>query len=310
MRENVLVTGATGLVGGYTVRQLLESGYKVFALQRTANPDSYLFKSGLYKQCKIIKLNILNLNGLDELVKKEKIDYIIHLAAQLKVVSLYETFSFNILGTLNLLEVVKNNKQIKGLILSSTNRAYGQEGLVKNEFKQLLKSPYDLSKTVAQQVAQSYLSYFDLPVATACFGNVFGAGDSQKRIIPQIIKHIISGETLELKLSPVKRSYIFGRDVAKGLVLMLKHFSKLKGHSVGFETNNIFSVKELIHNISKIVDRPCKFKVTGTMKDDIAYKKIYNKLAGKILKWKPKTSFKEGILEANEWYRQNSKKVV
>jgi nucleoside-diphosphate-sugar epimerase len=71
-----------------------------------------------------------------------------------------------------LLEVVKNNKQVKGLVLASTNRAY-PDGLTKNEFKQLLKSPYDLSKTVAQQVVQSYLSYFDLPIINACFGNVY-----------------------------------------------------------------------------------------------------------------------------------------
>jgi CDP-glucose 4,6-dehydratase len=309
MLKNVLVTGATGLVGGYTVEQLLKNGYKVFALQRKPNPDSYLFTSGLYKQCEIISLNILDIKSLDSLVKKEKINYIVHLAAQLKVVSLYETFNFNILGTLNLVEVVKNNKQIKGLVLASTNRAY-QNGLTKNEFKQLLKSPYDLSKTVAQQLAQSYLNYFDVPIVTACFGNVYGAGDSQKRIIPQIVKHIVSGKTLELKLSPARRSYIFGRDVAKGIVLTLKNFSKLMGQSVGLETKELFSVKELIQNISKIVGKPCKFKVVGKMHDDIAYKKIDQKLGAKIFKWKPETNFEAGILETYKWYRQNSQKVV
>lgn len=308
--KNVLVTGATGLVGGHVVEKLLKEGKKVFALQRKKDRDSYFYSQGLYKHCKVFNLNILNYKKLNQLIKRHKISFIIHLAAQLKVVTLYETFRFNVLGTLNLLEITKNNPLIKGLVLSSTNRAYGEKNLSSKEIEQLCSSPYDLSKTTAEFMAKSYMENFKIPVVIARFGNVYGPGDRQKRIVPEILKHLVSNKTLNLKVSSSARSYIYVKDVAEGLCNMINKFPDVSGRTIGFDTKRIFTVKNLIKTTGQVLGLEPKYRVLGQIKNDISYKQLNTLLAGKILNWRPKIPFENGIKLTYDWYRQKRIKVV
>jgi CDP-glucose 4,6-dehydratase len=304
-QKNVLLTGATGLVGGHLAESLIQSGAKVFVLYRNLAKDSYFVRQGLHTKTTNIKGDILDLPGLEQTLAKYKIEYVFHLAAQLKVVTLHETFGFNIMGTNNVLEACRKAKNIKGIILASSNRAYVEAGLSKKDLQKLPENPYDLSKTASDLIIQSYIARYNLPAVICRFGNVYGPGDLHKRIISVILKAITNGNTLEIKKSISPRSYVFAEDVANGFMLAVKFFKKVQGQAISFNSRDSFTPEQLINKISQIVGRKCQYKIIGKMAEDISFKKLTKNDAGKLLGWKPKYSFAQGIKRSFVWYEKN-----
>lgn len=305
--SKILITGATGLVGGHVSERLLQSGAQIFAVGRSQNKGSYFFSQGLQRKIKVLKADILDYEAILSILKKNKIEYIFHLAAQLKVVTLHETFGINIMGLNNMLEAARHSPNLKGVIVASSNRAYIEGGISRQEMQKLPANPYDISKTSSDLIAQSYRKFYNLPILICRFGNVYGPGDLYNRIISMIVKKIISGETLELKASKEKRNYIYAGDVARGLVLACENFGELNGQAVNFAGRDSYSPLGLIKEISAILGKECKYRITGTMPHDIAMKKLKIPAAQKVLNWKPEISFKQGIAETYNWHMRQAK---
>jgi len=296
------LTGATGLVGGHLAEVLAKEGKHLFSIQRQKDRDSYFVKQGIDKKFKSIQADILDYSRLEEILNENKIEYIFHLAAKLRSDSLHQTVGFNIMGTNNILEAARNCKSLKGIIIASTNRAYVESGLSPKEMRHLSNSPYDLSKTAADLVAQAYVQRHRLPLVICRFGNVYGPGDRFNRIVSLIIKNILNKQTLKIKISGGKRSYIYAGDIAIGLLLAANHSHILEGQSINFDSKEEFSVIELITRISNITKKQCKYKIMGSMKEDIKMKKLKLNSKQKILKWEQQTKFEEGIRQTFNWH--------
>src|SRR3989339_345968 len=134
-KKNILVTGGAGFVGGHLVEKLIKLKANVFVVDINLDKRSYLFTENLHKKSEVINLNICDYKKLLSLIKKYKIEFIFHLAAQALVEKAYKdpkyTLDNNILSTINILEAVRTNSQIKGVIVASSDKAYGKLSVAK-----------------------------------------------------------------------------------------------------------------------------------------------------------------------------------
>jgi CDP-glucose 4,6-dehydratase len=302
-KSKILVTGATGLVGGHMVERLLELGAVVSVAQRSLNPESYLVKTGLAEKVTVLRCDITSLEEVKKLLNDADPEHIFHLAGQLRVPSVYETLSTNIIGTMNMLEAVRQKGTVKGLFMASSHRAYVGKNVSPEVLSKLPKNIYDLSKTVQELVIQGFIEQYDLPVVVGRFGNTFGPGDTLERVIPVIMKKIITGDTFEIQGSgDVQKNYIYVGDVVSGYMALAEHFESVVKKSVNFVTPFNFSASALAEEISKTVGKKLDYKIMGDIAAEIPLV-IPEGVDAESLGWKPGEDFHSMIRKTYEWYR-------
>src|SRR5262249_55534529 len=159
----VLVTGATGMVGSWLVKDLLAADTDVVALVRDADPRSELFRSGDFKRISIVNGALEQLNVVERAVLEYDPAVVFHLAAQTTVGPALQlplaTFESNIRGTYHLLDVCRRHAGgIRAVVIASSDKAYGiQSQLPYKEATSLDgRFPYEVSKVCADLLAQSY----------------------------------------------------------------------------------------------------------------------------------------------------------
>ena len=126
-----LVTGATGLLGGWLVRRLLDAGADIVCLVRDWVPQSELVRGGLIEHTKVVRGDICHQPLLERILGEYEIDTVFHLAAQAIVGAALRnpllTFESNIRGTYHVLEACRvHAKLVKGVVIASSDKAYGE----------------------------------------------------------------------------------------------------------------------------------------------------------------------------------------
>ncbi|MBI2448549.1 SDR family NAD(P)-dependent oxidoreductase [Candidatus Microgenomates bacterium] len=309
-KKNVLITGATGLVGGHIADKLVEQGANVFITYRSHNPKSFFVQKELRDKVVSAKCDIKDYHRVFDVVSKYEIGYIFHVAAQPIVPTAYinpkEALEVNILGTVNILEATRHCSQVKGVVVASSDKAYGKKCDNATEEEPMAGDhPYDVSKSCADLIARAYAKTYHLPVAVSRFGNIYGPGDLNiNRIIPGIMKALIHNEIIEIRSDgSFIRDYVYVKDVADGYLALMENIEKNKGEAFNFSSGHNFSVLELIEKISKIVGKKCKYKILDNQKNEIPKQSLNFDKAKELLNWKPKYTFEEGIRETFEWYK-------
>ena len=172
--KKVLITGANGLLGSHLTKALVARGVKPYILLYDENPGSIFDEEHLATKSHCIPGDIRNLVLIKKILKDYEIDTIFHLAAQPivdhAVDDPLETFEVNIQGTWNILEAAKlHPKTIKRVIVASSDKAYGHhDTLPYRENIHPLKGvfPYEVSKSCADLISQSYFRTFQVPAAS------------------------------------------------------------------------------------------------------------------------------------------------
>src|SRR3989338_7039935 len=255
--KNVLVTGGTGFVGGHLVEELVKLKANVIVVDINLGKRSYLFTENLHKKSKVINLDICDYKKLLALIKKYKIEFIFHLAAQALVEDAYKnpkyTLDNNILSTVNILEAVRINPQIKGLVVASSDKAYGK--LHRNKYVETDPlsgdHPYDTSKSVTDLLSTTYYKTYKIPVVVTRFGNIYGEGDLNfSRIIPGIMKAIVKNEQLKVRSDgKYVRDYLYVKDVVSGYILLAQNIEKVCGEAFNFGSDDTLNVLEVIKQV-------------------------------------------------------------
>ena len=211
--KRVLVTGHTGFKGTWLCRMLVKAGADVtgYSLEPPTNPN--LFELAGLKDCmQNITGDIRDRDHLSEVFQGTRPEIVFHLAAQPLVRVSYEqpvmTFETNIMGTVNLLECVRQTPSVRSVLNVTTdkfyknneqNRGYREEDLLDGY------DPYSNSKSCSELVTHSYISSFfstpDAPaVSTARAGNVIGGGDfARDRIIPDCVRAMQAGKPIGVR---------------------------------------------------------------------------------------------------------------
>ncbi len=309
--KNILVTGATGLVGSHLVERFLsmDTG-RIIALSRSRDPEAYFFKNSFDHKVVMANGDLKDRERVADIVTKYEINYIFHIAAQPIVatafVNPYETLATNIMGTVHILEAAKMSPHIQGIVIASSDKAYGKDCTAALEDNPLRGDhPYDVSKSCTDLLALTYAKTYNLPVTISRFGNIFGPGDLNfNRIFPGMMKAAIKNETLELRSDGnFKRDYVYVKDVIEGYICLAQQIDKAKGEAFNFSSGFNFSVLELIEKTSQVINKKIEYKIVNNQKNEIPEQSLNFEKAEKVLDWKSKYSFVEGISETYQWYK-------
>ena len=323
--KKVLVTGHTGFKGSWLTYWLTLLGAKVIGLSINIPSKPSHFKA-LKLQNKIIhkRMDIRNLKLLKKIFKKYQPDYVFHLAAQPLVKESYSnpiyTWQTNIIGTLNVLESLREVKKncIAVLITSDksyknleTKRGYNENDILGG------KDPYSASKASADLAIQSYVSSFfplkktKVLIGIARAGNVIGGGDwSENRIIPDCVKSWSKNKKVLIRNPQSTRPWQHVLEVVGGYLLLslsLKKNKKLHGEAFNFGPNHkknysVISLVKLMRKTWKDISWRVIRKNRKNFYESNLLKLNCNKAKTK-LKWKSVLSFYEAINMVADWYK-------
>ena len=320
--KKVLVTGATGFKGAWLCYWLVMLGAKVYGIGYNPNKNKNLFYSlKLNKKIKLKLFDIRNKKKLESFVKTYKPIIVFHLAAQPLILESYKkpylTYTVNSLGTLNILETVKNNNTIKSLVCITSDKCYESNNSTKG-FKETDKlggeDPYSGSKASAEIMIGTYQkSFFNekkCGIASARAGNVIGGGDwSENRLIPDSINSIMKNKTIYIRNPNFNRPWQHVIEPLYGyLILAKKIYKEPKRYSGPW---NFGTKKNTVTNVLKIVKTIVKFWGKGKInfkKNQKYYEQTNLQLninkSKKFLKWEPKYSIIKSIHVTVNWYKK------
>ena len=318
--SKVLIIGHTGFKGSWLVNYLNLLGAKVYGISKKKINESINYElSKVKKTIKEYDIDVRDFSRLNKAINSIKPRFIFYLAAQSLVGKSYKdpfnTWSINLNGALNFLEIVKKIKFRTNIILITSDKCYKniekKTGYKENSFLSG-SDPYSGSKASVEILYSSYFESFlkqkkNLYSATARAGNVIGGGDlSENRIIPDCIKSWSNKKSAEIRNPNSTRPWQHVLEPLNGYLILGYYLNKnfYDGESFNFgpSLKNSKSVKELIKevkfnlkNFKYNIKRKNLFKEHGLLQ-------LNCEKAKRKLRWKPKLDFKQTIKFTIDWY--------
>jgi CDP-glucose 4,6-dehydratase len=314
-QRNVFVTGATGLVGSWLCRRLLDDGTHVVALVRDWDPQSEFIRSGDIHRCSVVSGCLEDYATLARALAENEIDTVIHLGAQAIVgtalISPLATFESNIRGTYNLLEACRVFRdRVERVVVASSDKAYGHSPVLPytEDMPVNGRHPYDVSKSCADLLAQTFAATYGLNVAVARCGNIFGGGDlNWSRIVPGTIRSVLEGRAPVLRSDGTfTRDYIYVEDVVEAYLTLAESAGRegVKGQAFNFSPQRPLTVLEMTRAVLAAMDRPdLEPVILDTAKAEIKDQYLDAGKAARILGWEPRHGLEEGLEATVAWYR-------
>jgi CDP-glucose 4,6-dehydratase len=325
--KTVLITGNTGFKGSWLAQWLKILGANVigYSLKPKTDPNHFNLLGLDYKTY----FNDINdLQTLKKVINKNKPEIIFHLAAQPLVRYSYynpiETYHTNVIGTLNVLESIRCNNDVKALVVVTTDKCYENTnqtiGYIESD-KMGGYDPYSSSKGCAELLVNSYRnSFFNINkynndhntlIASARAGNVIGGGDwSDDRLIPDIIRSAINNKNSEIRNPISTRPWQHVLEPLSGYlelgVKLLDGEKKFaEGWNFGPEEKECLTVREVL-NIAKKYWNIIKFeeKVDYNSLHEANLLSLNIEKAKTVLNWNPRWNNDLAIEKTINWYRE------
>jgi len=314
--RNVFVTGADGFICSWVAKKLVDNGANVTIIVRDFKKNPGYKLAGLTeKEINIVMGDIVNFDSVKRAINEYETEFCFHLAAQAIVQtanrSPLSTFESNIKGTWNILEACRTTETVKGIIVASSDKAYGvQKKLPYTEDSPLQGLyPYDASKACTDILTRSYFRSYGLPVAVTRNANIYGGGDTNwNRIIPDVMRCILKDQELLIRSDGTpERDYMYIKDAVNAYLTLAENISKpeVKGEAFNFGTGKPVSVKDLVNKIIQVSGKSIQPKILGQAKNEIDKQYLDATKAKTILGWKTKYSLEEGLMETFEWYKNH-----
>ena len=315
---SILITGSAGFIGYHLAKKILKKNIKVFGIDNINNYYDINLKKNRIKDLKkskkffFYKIDLSEYKKLNNLVKRNKIKYIIHLAAQagvrysIKKPKTY--FKSNMEGFFNILEVSKNNK-IKHLIYASTSSVYGNTKkfpLSESDNTDHPLSFYAATKKSNEIMAHSYSYIYKLPCTGVRFFTVYGPFGRPDMALFKFTKNIIENRSVELfNKGKHLRDFTYVDDIVEGVFSLIKKQSK---KSIPYEIFNIGNGKpkkliDYLKYIEKNLNRSPSIKKLPLQIGDIIKTHSDIKKLKKFTGYNPKTNINIGVNKFIEWYK-------
>jgi CDP-glucose 4,6-dehydratase len=311
----VLVTGATGLVGGWLVKRLIAAGADVVCLIRDWVPQCELSRSGDLDRVKVVRGDICDRNLLERALGEHEIDTVIHLAAQ-TIVGIANrnpvgTFESNIKGTWELLEACRRSPLVKQIVVASSDKAYGDQEILPYDENTPLQGqhPYDVSKSCADLISYTYAKSYGLPVVITRCGNFYGGGDlNWNRILPGTIRSVLRGQRPVIRSDgSFIRDYFYVEDGAAAYMLLAEELAakpELRGEAFNFSNEIQVTVLDLTARILKIMDSNLEPDIRNEANNEIKHQYLSAEKARKMLNWSPLFTLDKALETTVDWYKE------
>lgn len=311
----VLVTGATGLLGGWLTQALLARGANVSVLVRDWVPQAEIVRRGQFEEVSVVSGDVTDREVVERALGEYEVEVVFHLAAQ-TIVGIanrnpVSTFESNIRGTWNVLESCRRSPRVRSVVIASSDKAYGdQTSLPYNEDMPLQGChPYDVSKSCADLIAQAYAHTYDTPVGITRCGNFYGGGDlNWNRIVPGTIRSVLRGEQPVIRSDgQYIRDYLYVEDGALAYILLAERlFShpELTGMAFNFSYEKQVTVLQFVEQILRNMRSDLTPIVKNEPLKEIRAQSLSAQRARDMLEWTPMFTVDEGLKRTIEWYRR------
>jgi CDP-glucose 4,6-dehydratase len=311
----VLVTGATGFLGGWLVKRLLAANAHVVCIVRDWVPRCMLLDSDDLNRVTLVRGDIVDTALLERTLGEYEIDTVLHLAAQ-TIVGIanrnpLSTFETNIAGTWRLLEACRRTPTVKQIVVASSDKAYGDvEKLPYDESTPLAGThPYDVSKSCADLIAAAYATSYGLPVTVTRCGNFYGGGDlNWNRIVPGTIRSVLRNQPPVIRSDgSFVRDYFYIEDGAAAYMLLAERLAadpSLRGQAFNFSNEIQVTVADLVRRIMQIMNSTLVPQILGQASNEIKHQYLSADKARRVLKWVPMYDLTAGLEHTIAWYRR------
>ena len=302
------------MIGSWLVKELLQLQALPVVLIHDADPQSELYRSKDIEKTIVVNGALEDYWSMERVINEQEISTVIHLGAQTIVGTAHRsplpTFEANIRGTYNILEACRvHSSLVKEIVVASSDKAYGEhEDLPYREDMALNgRHPYEVSKSCADLIAQAYHHTYNLPVAIARCGNIYGGGDlNWNRIVPGTIRSIL------LKQIPIIRSdgkyvrdYIYVKDIARAYIRLAEklHEKGVRGEAFNFSTEQPLTVLDLVKSIqASLSAKDSDVTILDAAEGEIRNQSLSAGKAKRVLAWRAEFELDRGLGETIEWY--------
>lgn len=314
--RRVLVTGATGLLGGWLVEGLLRLRAEPVCLVRDWTPGSRLVCHNLWDRVRIVRGDVTDQACIERVLGEYEVQTVFHLAAQTIVgvanrnpVSTFET---NIGGSWAVLEACRHSPLVRQIVLASSDKAYGSQPILPYDENTPLQGhyPYDVSKSCADLLAQAYAHTFGLPVAITRCGNLYGGGDlNWNRIVPGTIRSVLRGRPPVIRSDgSYVRDYFYVEDAVAAYLLLAERLAgqpALTGQAFNFSNEKPVSVIQMVEAILRVMQSDLAPEIRNEAGNEIREQTLSAARAREALRWEPCFSLEEGLRRTVAWYAEH-----
>lgn len=309
----ILVTGGAGFIGFHLTKALVERGDKVIVVDNLSNYYDVQLKKDRLKQIKnkikFYQVDIANLEKLIKIFEKNTIDKVCHLAAQAGVrYSLINPFEYertNILGTLNILELMKRFK-IKDFVFASSSSVYGANEKIPFSVEDRVDKPislYGATKRSNELMAYTYHKLYGLNCIGLRLFTVYGPWGRPDMALFKFTKNILEGNPIDVyNYGKMKRDFTYITDIVDGILSALKK-------DFGFEIFNLgnstpVELNYFIECIEKELGKKAKKNLMEIQPGDVPETFADIDKSKKMLGFEPKIKIEEGIKNFIKWYKK------
>jgi CDP-glucose 4,6-dehydratase len=311
-----LVTGATGFLGSWLVRRLVELGAAPVCLVRDWTPESELVSQAVLPRVRVVRGDVRRQALLERVLGEYEIDTVFHLAAQ-TVVGIANrnpgsTFDSNVRGTWALLEACRRSPCVRQAIVASSDKAYGAHDRLPYEEDAPLRPrhPYDVSKACADLIARCYADTFGLPVVVSRCGNLYGGGDlNWSRLVPGTVRSVLRGERPLVRSDGRSvRDYLYVEDAVRACLALAQGLAarrELAGEAFNFGHRTPVAVAAVVREILRACGREdLEPDIRMVSTHEIAAQFVDPGKAHRLLGWEPAFGLADGLARTIGWYRR------
>lgn len=302
----VAITGASGLLGSNLANYYSDRGHEVFILVK----DEF-YSVSLNENLNKVYGNVSIKSDVDYFVQKSMPDYFIHLAAQTQAYDSlkypYNTFYINFVGTLNVLESLREYKKCNSIVVASSDKAYGElDGIEYLESHRLDGIyPYDASKSATDLLSRSYRRTYGMPVVSTRACNMYGVGDSNtQRLIPGIVKAYIDDSVFEVRNGGNDiREYIHVQDVVEAYDHILKFNENPHDiDSFNISSGDRHSTMDVFNMVQSAIGKEVDHVVLGSPSLEIKKQFMNSSLLTEKTGWFARKTLDSSLKDIVDWY--------
>ncbi|MGH2458526.1 MAG: GDP-mannose 4,6-dehydratase [Chloroflexota bacterium] len=314
--RSVLVTGAGGFVASWLCEALVDAGATVIGLVRDSPGEQLLKLHGMTDRVSLVRGSIVDYGLVERAINEYEVDTCFHLAAQALVGvanrSPLSTFETNVKGTWNVLEACRLAKTIAGVVVASSDKAYGDQPVLPYREDTPLhgRYPYDASKVCTDVLARCYAATYGLPIGVSRFANIYGGADfNWSRLVPGTIRSVLRGEAPVIRSDGTpERDYVYVADAVAGYLTLGERVSEdqVRGRAFNFGSNLPLSALSLVEQIITAAGSSLRPRVLGRARGEIDRQFLDSTLAREILGWEPRIDLTQGLRQTIAWYTDHA----